>query len=189
MLQAPQLILLFPEVSDPTLLDLAMGLVGTWGCALHVAGVHVYFVDPIDHPNPFERPYEALSGATGTHLGEGESPSENADALVLLTVRAHPRGFAGHVEVRYGATLDERGSWTFTGGSQALVRGLERVLRGLGRRLQVEVPTVDWRTLTFSQNTAEAVETLRIEGAEALRTRLDSGRLGDEGLRLGVCTH
>lgn len=189
MSPAPQLILLFPEVPNAALLDLAMGLIGTWGCALHVAGVQVYFVDPLDHPNPFERPYEALPGAVGTTLVEDAGPRPEADGLMKLTLRVHPRGWNGRVELRHGPTLDARASWTFTGGAQAVVRGLERVLRGVARRMGVETPELDWRTLTFAESTVEAVETLRIEGAEALRTRLDCGRLGDEGPRLGGCTH
>lgn len=189
MSHTPRLVMLFPQVPDADQLDLAMGLVGCWGCTLYVLGARVYFADPLDHPDPFERPFEALPGSMGTVLADEYLPTLQMDALCELRLGRSDRGVSGRVRLRYGAGLAQRAEWTFDGGRLATVRAFDRILAGVADHLRLQAPLLGWQDLTMARTAKEAVEQLRTEGAEALCHRLEVGRLGVEAERIGGCLH
>jgi hypothetical protein len=184
----PTLVIAFPRVSQPALLDLAVGLQGIWGCALHTAGANVLVCDPAPACDPSDAP--ETTGLRGTGLWHGAAPA-GFDAR--LEVAIERRGPKWRVEVRLHQPRASTPKFqsSLGGGPDGFVRGVVRVLHALNAALDLPpLPPLGWRELLApAQSPREALGLLCLHGAEALHVRLAQGRMGEETPRVGGHIH
>ncbi len=172
----PSLIVSFPEVSHPDLLDVAVGMVQTMTSALFVGGADVALADPA--PTTATGSFLALEGLHGTVLTHhGAFVGEHTFVLETRVRRQAGGAVVTGFELRneHGQRLWQR---AFGGDATHVLGGLVGALQDIAALLCLRTVPRAWQVLVpEARSVDDALHELASRGAASLSLRLQEHRL------------